>query len=237
MNVEGKHKLKLLFIGEDNRWIEEIVLALRVRWQEVSPTVASSLAPAVDLIIRGEVDLVFLMPNSSPQHVPPLITQIRKRSNIPIVVVVGQEDEAHVLGMIELGADDYLVMPCNSVIITASAVAVLRRVDINREALSEQAIHCGDLVVNPHTYDVMLGDERLELTPTEFRLLYLLATNKNSTLTQDFILGLIWSTDASSEYSLKKYIQRLRIKLGDDARHPKWIRTIRGVGYRLVSPT
>lgn len=228
--------MKLLFIGEDNRWIEEIVLALRVRWRDISPTVASKLAPAAELISQGEVDLVFLMPNSSPEHLPPLVVQVRKRSDIPIIVVVGQEDEAKVLEMIELGADDYLVMPCNSVIITARAVAVLRRAEINRGDFSEGTVHCGALVVNPQTYDVLLGDEKLELTPTEFRLLYLLAKNKNTTLTQEFIQGLIWSTEVSSDDSLKKYIQRLRTKLGDDARHPTWIRTIRGVGYRLVSP-
>ena len=124
--------MKLLFIGEDNKWIEEIVLALRVRWRDINPTVASKLAPAADLISQGEVDLVFLMPNSSPEHLPPLVIQIRKRSDIPIIVVVGQDDEAKVLEMIELGADDYLAMPCNSVIITARVVAVLRRVEINR---------------------------------------------------------------------------------------------------------
>ena len=82
-----------------------------------------------------------------------------------------------------------------------------------------------------------MGSDRLMLTPTEFRLLHLLAKNRHVTLTQDFIQRIIWSDDVQAGETLKKYIQRLRRKLGDDARNPIWIKTIHGVGYRFSSPT
>ncbi|MDA0771118.1 MAG: helix-turn-helix domain-containing protein [Chloroflexi bacterium] len=75
------------------------------------------------------------------------------------------------------------------------------------------------------------------LTPTEFKLLYLLAKNRHMTLSQEFIQRVIWADDIEAGDTLKKYVQRLRRKLGDDARNPIWIKTVHGVGYRFSSPT
>ena len=88
-------------------------------------------------------------------------------------------------------------------------------------------------MLNPSTYEVFLGEQRLILTPTEFRLLHLLAKNRHITLTQEYIQRAIWSDDIETGSTLKKYVQRLRKKLGDDARNPTWIRTVHGVGYRF----
>ena len=75
------------------------------------------------------------------------------------------------------------------------------------------------------------------MTPTEFKLLYLLGKNRHMTLSQDSIRRRIWASDVQTRDTPKKYIQRLRRKLGDDARDPKWIKTVHGLGYRLTSPT
>ena len=76
------------------------------------------------------------------------------------------------------------------------------------------------------------------LTDTEFRLLHLLIKNKYTALSQDFIQSALWSDDTVQKHSIKKYVQRLRQKLGDDAKNPTWIQTVRGVGYRfnITSP-
>ncbi len=74
------------------------------------------------------------------------------------------------------------------------------------------------------------------LTPTEFKLLHLLARNRHMTLSQPFIHRVIWGDDVQVGETLKKYIQRLRRKLGDDARNPTWIKTVHGFGYRFSAP-
>ena len=105
-----------------------------------------------------------------------------------------------------------------------------------KQEMSEGPIQCGDLLINSDTYEAYLGSKRLQLTPTEFKLLHLLARNRNMTLSQDFIQRILWVGEVNAGDTLKKYIQRLRRKLGEDARNPTWIKTVHGVGYRFSSP-
>ena len=81
-----------------------------------------------------------------------------------------------------------------------------------------------------------MGSSRLSLTPTEFKLLHLLARNRHVTLPQTLIKRTVWSDDVQAGAALKKYVQRLRRKLGDDARNPLWIKNVHGVGYRFGAP-
>ena len=112
-------------------------------------------------------------------------------------------------------------------------VALLRRVNMVDRRGDEPPIYCGELLINPATFEVYLGSKALRLTPTEFRMLYLLAKNRHITLSQDFIINAIWADDYEGGNKVKKYIQRLRRKLNDDARSPKWIKTVHGLGYRM----
>ncbi len=137
---------------------------------------------------------------------------------------------------LEAGADDYIAMPCSMMVLMARAVALLRRVGLTKREDTAAPIRFGELMIDPANYEVYIGDSRIVLTPTEFKLLYLLGKNRHMTLSQDFIRHGIWADDVQATDTLKKYVQRLRRKLGDDARDPKWIKTVHGLGYRLTSP-
>ncbi len=91
------------------------------------------------------------------------------------------------------------------------------------------------LVIDPVTYEAHLHGRPLGLTPTEFRLLHLFAKNEQLTLAQEMIKRELWADRAGASATLKKYVQRLRRKLGDDAKDPGWISTVHGVGYRFNS--
>jgi two-component system response regulator VanR len=93
--------------------------------------------------------------------------------------------------------------------------------------------------MDPNNYEVYLGGTCLALTPTEFRLLHLLAKNRPRFLTHDTLDQALWENRRGPGINglAKKYVQRLRIKLGDDARHPRWIASVYDVGYRFVGPT
>ena len=117
--------------------------------------------------------------------------------------------------------------------IMARVVAIMRRLDAVRRWDDQQTIQCGDLSISPAAYEVFLGSDRLVLTPTEFRLLYILAKNRHVTLRSNFIQSVVWGDEVQSGDALKKYIQRLRRKLGDDPRNPTWIKNIYGIGYRF----
>jgi DNA-binding response OmpR family regulator len=93
------------------------------------------------------------------------------------------------------------------------------------------------LLVNPATYEAFLGGERLTLTTTEFRLLYLLLKNWGIVVSRATLERTVWGEQVDSYGLVKKYVQRLRHKLGDDAREPFWIASVHGVGYRFIGPT
>ena len=166
------------------------------------------------------------------------IREIRRFSDTPIIVATEEEgdSEMQVVKALELGADDYIRMPCNLNVVMARVVALLRRVGLTKQTSEDSTIHCGDLVIDPANYEVFLRSDRLALTPTEFRLLCLMAKNRHMIISHDFIKRVIWGEDIQVRDTLKKYIQRLRRKLGDDARNPRWIKTVHGVGYRFHVP-
>ena len=196
--------MKVLFFCQDGDKIEQMVLALRLRWPDLSSLVASQGNVGLQVIEQEEPDFVIIcedLPNLG------IWTAIRE-----------------------------IKMPCNLMVVMARVVALLRRVGLAKNRSEESVIHCGDLVIDPSNYEVFLRSERLMLTPTEFKLLYLLAKNRHMTLSQEFIHRIVWGEDIQVGETLKKYIQRLRRKLGDDARDPTWIKTVHGVGYRFSSP-
>ena len=164
------------------------------------------------------------------------IKEIRRFSNVPLIVADEGEDEMAVVQAMESGADDYIRLPCGLMEVMARVVALMRRVGLAQQYADGSPIHCGNLLINPGTYEVFLGSTRIPLTPTEFRLLHLLAKNRHMTVSQDLIQRVVWSDDVEAGSAVKTYIRRLRRKLGDDPRNPMWIKTIHGIGYRFVAP-
>ena len=229
--------MKALFFSQDGDKVEQLGLALRLRWPDLRPLIASEGRVGLEVIEREEPDISIICENLSDLTVWETIKEIRLFSDVPIIVALESQGEMDVVKALEHGADDFIRLPCNLTEFMARAVALLRRVGLTKQRSNESPIRCGDLLINPATYEVYLGDSRLVLTPTEFKLLYLLAKNRHVTLTQEFIQRVIWSEEIEAGEALKKYIQRLRKKLGDDARNPIWIKTVHGVGYRFAAST
>ncbi len=227
--------MKVLFFCEDGSTVEQLVLALRLRWPDLRPLIASEGHVGLEVIEQEEPELVFLCDDLPDMTMWSAITEIRRFSDIPIIVATEGRDEMAVVKALESGADDFIHLPCNLMEVMARVVALVRRVGLTKQRSDETPIRCGDLLINPATYEVFMAADRLVLTPTEFKLLYLLAKNRHVTLSQDFIQRVIWSEEIEAGEALKKYIQRLRRKLGDDARNPTWIKTVHGVGYRFSS--
>jgi DNA-binding response OmpR family regulator len=229
--------LKVLFFCQDGDKVEQLGLALRLRWPDLRPMIASEGQVGLEVIEREEPDIVILCEDLHDMSVWASIKEIRRFSDIPIIVALESEGEMDVVKALELGADEFIRLPCNLTEFMARAVSIMRRVGLTKQRSDETPIRCGDLLINPATYEVFLGTSRLVLTPTEFKLLYLLAKNRHVTLSQEFIQRVIWADDIEAGEALKKYIQRLRRKLGDDARNPIWIKTVHGVGYRFAAAT
>ena len=162
---------------------------------------------------------------------------MRNFSNVPLLVLGRQGDEMEVVASLEMGADDYVRLPCDLTELTTRIWALLRRVGAGISYESESPMQSGRLLVNPATYEAFLGDQRVTLTSTEFRLLYLLVKNWGIVLARQTLERTLWGEQVDSSGLVKKYVQRLRHKLGDDAREPFWIASVHGVGYRFIGPT
>ena len=228
--------MKVVFLcpGETN--VEDLVLALSLRWPDSKPLIARCPEVVIQLIEQEEPALVFLCEDSPSSTLWTTVRGIRRVSEVPLIVAARSDVDIDVLKAIELGVDDYITLPCNPMIVMAHVVALLRRAGLSRHAEDEDPIEFGDLVIHPRSYEVFMRSRRLVLTPTEFRLLLLLARSSNMTVTQEVIQREVWAEGIDAGDTLKKHIQRLRRKLGDDAGNPTWIQTVRGVGYRFGVP-
>jgi two-component system KDP operon response regulator KdpE len=188
------------------------------------------------MIEDKDPDLVILCGDSADNDLWSNIKSVRDVSDIPIVVTAEGSGEMEVVKSLELGADEHIRMPCNLIEVVARVAALMRRVGRTRQQTDGELIRCGDLTIDPSTHEAFMGSRRLSLTPTEFKLLHLLARNRHVTLPQALIKRTVWSDEVQAGAALKKYVQRLRRKLGDDARSPLWIKNVHGVGYRFGAP-
>ena len=227
--------MKVLFFSKDETKVEQLVMALRMRWPDLVTLTASRGSLGLQLLETDEPALAVLCGDLVDVSIWSVIAEVRSFSDVPLIVVIEREGEMEVVKALELGADDFISLPCNMLEVTARVAALVRRVGISRQLHDGNPVYCGDLLIDPAAHEAYLGSTRLDLTPTEFRLLHLLARNRHVTLSQQYIGRVIWTDEVESGQGLKKYIQRLRRKLGDDARDPAWIKTVRGVGYRFSS--
>ncbi|MEX2274330.1 MAG: response regulator transcription factor [Actinomycetota bacterium] len=159
--------------------------------------------------------------------------QIRTFSAAYIVMLTGRDDEVDKLIGLSVGADDYMTKPFSVRELTARVNAMLRR---PREPEgTTQLRRLRDLVVDPAAREVLVADHRIELTRTEFDLLEALTANPKLVLSRRQLLERVWGPDwYGDDHVVDVHVSSLRRKLGDSADHPKYIRTVRGVGYRLV---
>lgn len=163
-----------------------------------------------------------------------LCRKLRDHSDIPVIMLTARGEEAdRVLGL-ETGADDYMPKPFSPRELLARINALLRRYD-GRMGPETKTVTVGDLVLDPGAHLATLGGVPLDLTSYEFLLLTALAEHPGRVLSRDRLLDMVRGPeDESFDRSIDVHISRLRHKLGDDARCPRRIRTIRGTGYQYL---
>jgi DNA-binding response OmpR family regulator len=160
-----------------------------------------------------------------------VLREIRGESRTPVVMLTARAELHDVVVGLELGADDYVTKPFELPELVARIKAVLRR---STAEPGDGVINADGLEIDPAGFTVRRGDEELELTATEFRLLLELARRPKQVFTRELLLELVWNYDYLGDSRLvDAAIQRLRAKVEDDPKEPKLIHTVRGVGYRF----
>jgi two-component system, OmpR family, alkaline phosphatase synthesis response regulator PhoP len=156
----------------------------------------------------------------------------------PILMLTAKDDEFDKVLGLELGADDYMTKPFSPREVVARVKAILRRTQLsNGEMDTKDQIVIGDLQIFPEHYEAYFRGKRLELTPKEFELLLYLAKHKGRVLTRDQLLSTVWNYDFAGDTRIVDvHISHLREKIEQDTKKPLYIKTIRGLGYKLEEP-
>jgi len=166
----------------------------------------------------------------------------QKRVMTPILMLTAKDDEFDKILGLELGADDYMTKPFSPREVVARVKAILRRSKLMAEAQKEQEedsdqFRIGELKILAENYEAYFMGELLELTPKEFELLVYLAKNKGRVLTRDQLLSAVWKYDfAGDSRIVDVHISHLRDKIEQNTKKPLYIKTIRGLGYKLEDP-
>ncbi|MBV7506074.1 response regulator transcription factor [Bacillus sp. sid0103] len=166
----------------------------------------------------------------------------QKRIMTPILMLTAKDDEFDKILGLELGADDYMVKPFSPREVIARVKAILRRIQIQTETTNvggEETgqIQIGNLRINPEKYEAHFNDNLLELTLKEFELLLFLAQNKGRVMTRDQLLSAVWNYDFAGDTRIVDvHISHLREKVEVETKKPVYIKTIRGLGYKMEEP-
>lgn len=194
---------------------------------------------AIELASKEPFDLILLdimLPYKDGMEV---CREVRKTSDIPIIMLTAKDSEIDKVLGLELGADDYVTKPFSTRELLARVKANLRRHQLQNTQEMQQSndIVVGDLVISPDAYIVKKRGEVVELTHREFELIHYLAKHIGQVMTREHLLQAVWGYDYFGDLrTVDVTIRRLREKVEDNPSLPTWIITRRGVGYFLNEP-
>jgi len=221
-----------ILIADDNKQITSI-LEEYAKKEGFSTQIAHDGLMALELFQKSNPDVILLdvmMPQMDGFEV---CREIRKTSNVPIIMVTARgEDFEKIMGL-DIGADDYIVKPFSPGEVMARIRAVLRRISQSEQAVQKIFVF-SNLTVNLDDYTVAIDGVNISLTKKELELLWTLATNKNKVFSRDNLLNSLWGYDYFGDNrTVDSHIKRLRAKL-EIVPHDDWeIKTIWGVGYKF----
>lgn len=219
---------RILVVDDDEAIRGLLGLVLRGEGFEVE--LATDVAQARRHLDQAQVDLVVIDVGLGSEDGRSLLGEIRQRSDLPVVMISGDGGaDQRVLGL-RLGADDFLAKPFSPIELVARVETVLRRSGAPRRAISHAGLH-----IDAAAREVHVQDRRVELTAKEFDLLAFFSRSPRQVFSRDQLLEGVWRSrpEWQDEATVTEHIRRLRYKIEEDPTNPRWIRTVRGVGYRF----
>lgn len=229
---------KIIVVEDD----ESIVTLLEFNLQKAGYEVmtAADGPGALDLAEKEDPDLMVLdimLPGMDGLEVCKQLRQ--KQKMIPILMLTAKDDELDKILGLELGADDYMTKPFSPREVVARVKAILRRSAQQAEQTNpaDEKLSIGELNIFPDNYEAYFQDKLMELTPKEFELLLYLGKNKGRVLTREQLLNTVWDYDFIGDTRIVDvHVSHLREKIEQNTRKPKYIKTVRGLGYKFEEP-
>ena len=229
--------MRILVVDDEPDVVESVRLGFTLQWREVDVLGAGTAEEALDAVEHEHPDIVLLDVGLPGVDGFEALRQIRAFSDVPVVMLTARDDAMDKVKGLELGADDYVTKPFNHLELMARVKAVLRRLDMPAPTSRAPSFRSGDLEVDFEKQEARLRGERVDLTPTEYKLLYHLVRNAGHVLSHGTLLAKVWGREYVDEVDyIRVYVRRLRDKLDDPPDAPRYIRTERGLGYRFIAP-
>lgn len=230
---------RVMLVEDEEAFIEALQVGLAREGFEV--VVARDGAEALAKFDEWNPDIMLLdvmLPKVSGTDV---CREIRKKSQVPIIIVSAKGSEVDAVVGLEVGADDYIVKPYRLRELVARMRAVMRRSSLTQTEIDDVgygAIRVGDVTIDPERHVVTIRDEVVKLPLKEFELLYVLMVNAGKVMTRENLIDRVWGSDYFGDTkTLDVHIKRLRSKVESDPANPVNIVTIRGLGYKYEKLT
>ena len=228
--------MRILLVDDDPEIRASVRLGFELQWREVEIREAATGADALRAVEEERPDLVLLDVGLPDMDGYAVLREVRAFSLVPVIMLTARDEPIDKVRGLEAGADDYVGKPFDHLELMARVRAVLRRLDLKAPAGRAASYRNGDLEIDADAREVRLGGSRVAFTPTEWRILELLVANAGWIVPHERLLARVWGRDEPGDLeSLRVFVRRLRAKLGDDAGAPRFVETVRGMGYRLLS--
>jgi two-component system response regulator RegX3 len=228
----------VLVVEDETSYVEALTVGLtREGFRVEVATDGVEALGKFDLVRPDIVLLDVMLPKMSGIDV---CRQLRKRTQVPIIMVTAKGAEIDTVVGLEVGADDYVAKPYRMRELVARMRAVMRRpgaIVAAVDEVPERVLVVGDLALDPEEHRVTLDGAELALPLKEFELLHLLLANAGRVLTRDILIDRVWGSDyVGDTKTLDVHVKRLRAKVEHDPANPVRIVTIRGLGYKFERP-
>ena len=224
----------LVLIVDDDESVQSVLYKV-ICSNGVDAKIASSGEEALEMINDHSFDMILLDVNMRGMDGFEVVKTVRDRGfNMPIMIVSGRQEDYDTLYGLDIGADDYVTKPFNPVVLGAKVKALIRR---SKGSNSEtgHVITAGPFRYDTHTLRLYKNDVEITLSSKENAIMKLFIDNVNRIFSKDMIYELVWGDVIIDENAIMVYINRLRQKIEDDPSAPKYIQTVRGLGYRFVT--
>ena len=225
-------EVTVLVVEDEESFIEALTVGLSREGFRVQVARDGEIALAMFDAVRPDVVLLDVMlPKVSGVDV---CRQLRKRSQVPIIMVTAKGSEIDTVVGLEVGADDYVTKPYRIRELVARMRAVMRRSAERAEDLGTDALQVDDIALDPERHEVRIRGEQVQMPLKEFELLHVLLANAGRVITREQLIDRVWGSDyVGDTKTLDVHVKRLRGKVEVDPAHPQRIVTIRGLGYKL----
>lgn len=229
---------RVLVIEDDAEMVAMLRTHLTTEGYDVD--IASTCAGAIERATAATPDLVLLDIVLGKEDGREVFRELRLISDVPTIFLTGRGLETDRIAGLKMGADDYMVKPFSLGEVSARIESVLRRATGSSASRDPEqpTMSFGPLQINELTHEVRLDGELVELTSKEFALLAFLAASPRRVYSREQLLENVWlsSPEWQGGATVTEHIRRLRSKIEVDPDHPRWITTVRGVGYRFEPP-